>query len=101
MRCLLIVAEGQTFPGCNILILNSFSCSDSISKTPRREEIIDGLSKLPTLIRKVLEGRHKVKELAMEMLENPSILVMGRGYNSATCMEGALKIKELTYLLPG
>ena len=27
-----------------------------------------------------------------------SLLVMGRGFNYATCMEGALKIKELTYV---
>ena len=26
------------------------------------------------------------------------MLVMGRGYNYATCLEGALKIKELTYM---
>ena len=25
-------------------------------------------------------------------------MVMGRGFNYATCMEGALKIKELTYV---
>jgi len=27
-----------------------------------------------------------------------SMLVLGRGYNYATCMEGALKIKEITYM---
>ena len=27
-----------------------------------------------------------------------SLLVLGRGYSYATCLEGALKIKELTYL---
>lgn len=27
-----------------------------------------------------------------------SLLVMGRGYNFATCLEGALKVKELSYM---
>jgi len=39
-----------------------------------------------------------VKKLAEEMYEERSLLVMGRGYSYATCLEGALKIKELTYM---
>ena len=32
------------------------------------------------------------------LIQAKSLLVMGRGFNYATCMEGALKIKELTYV---
>lgn len=32
----------------------------------------------------------KVKALAEELVEERSLLVMGRGYNFATCLEGAL-----------
>lgn len=36
--------------------------------------------------------------LAQELYKQKSLLIMGRGYNFATCLEGALKIKELTYM---
>ncbi|XP_022247295.1 glutamine--fructose-6-phosphate aminotransferase [isomerizing] 2-like isoform X1 [Limulus polyphemus] len=73
-------------------------CEDKISMQPRRSEIIQGLKALPEQIKEVLKLDEKVYELAGDMYQQKSLLVMGRGYNTATCMEGALKIKELTYL---
>uniref|UniRef100_A0A183AWK7 SIS domain-containing protein n=1 Tax=Echinostoma caproni TaxID=27848 RepID=A0A183AWK7_9TREM len=49
-------------------------------------------------IRQVLELDSKIRKLAQMLYNKRSILVMGRGSNYATCLEGALKIKELTYL---
>ena len=57
-------------------------------------EILQGLRELPEKIKKVLELDGQIKELAKEMKDNKSILVMGRGYNYATCMEGALVSQE-------
>ncbi|ESO11967.1 hypothetical protein HELRODRAFT_62071, partial [Helobdella robusta] len=71
---------------------------DRISKTPRRNEIIDGLKKLPGQISEVLKMDVQIEQLAREHVDKKSLLVMGRGYNYATCLEGALKIKELTYM---
>jgi glucosamine--fructose-6-phosphate aminotransferase (isomerizing) len=39
-----------------------------------------------------------MEELANSLAKERSLLVMGRGYQYATCLEGALKIKELTYM---
>jgi len=71
---------------------------DRISMSARRKEIMKGLHELPEKIEKVLAMDSKVKALAEELVEERSLLVMGRGYNFATCLEGALKIKELTYM---
>merc|ERR1739842_196399 len=71
---------------------------DRISLQPRRSEIIKGLKQLPDQIRKVLELDEKVLNIAKELYEKRSLLIMGRGYNYATCLEGALKVKELTYM---
>ena len=46
----------------------------------------------------VLNQDTRVSELASKLYTKKSLLVMGRGYSYATCLEGALKIKELTYL---
>jgi glucosamine--fructose-6-phosphate aminotransferase (isomerizing) len=53
---------------------------------------------LPAQIKEVLKVDNTVLELAKDLYEQKSLLVMGRGYNYATCLEGALKIKELTYM---
>lgn len=73
-------------------------CEDRISLKARRSEIIKGLHHLDEQIREVLKLDEQVKELAEHLYEHKSLLIMGRGYNYATCMEGALKVKELTYM---
>lgn len=71
---------------------------DRLSFRERREAIIEGLRKLPELIRQVLTLDDKVKALAEELKDEKSLLLMGRGYNYATCLEGALKVKEVSYM---
>ncbi|XP_047356918.1 glutamine--fructose-6-phosphate aminotransferase [isomerizing] 2-like isoform X3 [Vespa velutina] len=71
---------------------------DRISLGARRQQIIEGLKNLDKLIREVLKLDDEVKELAKSLFQHKSLLIMGRGYNFATCMEGALKVKELTYM---
>lgn len=71
---------------------------DSISKEPRRRAIMEGLQQLPDLIKKVLSCDKKIRDYAEALYKETSLLVMGRGYNFATCLEGALKVKELTYM---
>lgn len=41
-------------------------------------------------IREVLAADKKVMKLAESLYQKKSLLVMGRGYNYATCLEGAL-----------
>ncbi|XP_075889070.1 glutamine--fructose-6-phosphate aminotransferase [isomerizing] 2 [Nelusetta ayraudi] len=71
---------------------------DRLSLQKRRLEIIDGLRILPELIKQVLALDEKIKAIANELYQQRSLLVMGRGFHYATCLEGALKIKEITYM---
>ncbi|KAF8504825.1 L-glutamine D-fructose 6-phosphate amidotransferase [Russula emetica] len=72
---------------------------DRISFTERRQQIIAGLHSLPGQIRTVLSQDQALKEMAEGVLANStSLLLMGRGYQYATCLEGALKIKEISYM---
>merc|ERR1740128_916161 len=71
---------------------------DRLSMLSRRREIIQGLKVLPELIKEVLALDSKIEELARGLRNARSMLVMGRGYNYATCLEGALKVKEITYM---
>ncbi|CDH52476.1 l-glutamine d-fructose 6-phosphateamidotansferase [Lichtheimia corymbifera JMRC:FSU:9682] len=72
---------------------------DRLSMTERRNSIIDGLYRLPGQIKEVLAEDAKLQELAANTLSKErSLLLMGRGYQNATCLEGALKIKEISYM---
>ncbi|XP_011188140.1 glutamine--fructose-6-phosphate aminotransferase [isomerizing] 2 isoform X2 [Zeugodacus cucurbitae] len=71
---------------------------DRLSLQQRRLEIIQALYELPERIRQVLKLDSQVQELAKDLFQHKSLLIMGRGYNFATCLEGALKVKELTYM---
>ena len=50
------------------------------------------------MIRSVLQLDSEVAAIADKIYKEKSLLVMGRGLNFATCLEGALKIKELSYM---
>jgi glucosamine--fructose-6-phosphate aminotransferase (isomerizing) len=63
---------------------------DSISKQTRRDDIFDGLQKLPELIKEVLKCDKTIRDFAEDLYKKTSLLVMGRGFNFATCLEGAL-----------
>ncbi|KAJ7599377.1 hypothetical protein C8J56DRAFT_916545 [Mycena floridula] len=71
---------------------------DRISFTERRNQIIGALHEMPGMIKKVLEQDSQLQQLAATVAGNKSLLLMGRGYQYATCLEGALKIKEISYM---
>ncbi|XP_044483360.1 glutamine--fructose-6-phosphate aminotransferase [isomerizing] 2-like isoform X2 [Mangifera indica] len=71
---------------------------DTMSTQARREAIIDGLFDLPNKVREVLKLDAEMKELAELLIAEQSLLVFGRGYNYATALEGALKVKEVALM---
>ncbi|XP_040270386.1 glutamine--fructose-6-phosphate aminotransferase [isomerizing] 1 isoform X2 [Bufo bufo] len=73
-------------------------CDDRISVQDRRKEILNGLKRLPDNIKEVLSLDDEIQNLAAELYQQKSVLIMGRGFHYATCLEGALKIKEITYM---
>ncbi|XP_044980941.1 glutamine--fructose-6-phosphate aminotransferase [isomerizing] 2-like [Hordeum vulgare subsp. vulgare] len=72
--------------------------SDQLSTQARRESIIVGLSSLPSHVSEVLKLDAEMKELASSLIDSESLLVFGRGYNYATALEGALKVKEVALM---
>uniref|UniRef100_A0A7S0S9L1 glutamine--fructose-6-phosphate transaminase (isomerizing) n=2 Tax=Mantoniella antarctica TaxID=81844 RepID=A0A7S0S9L1_9CHLO len=71
---------------------------DSISRAPRRREIMQGLAALPAAVRTALELDGQMLELAKTLRDEQSLLLFGRGYNYATALEAALKVKEVALL---
>ncbi|HZW27564.1 MAG TPA: glutamine--fructose-6-phosphate transaminase (isomerizing), partial [Trueperaceae bacterium] len=61
-------------------------------------ELVRGLRELPQLVERALRCREDVARVAEGMLGAKSALFLGRGVNVATAMEGALKLKEISYV---
>ncbi|KIH92761.1 glucosamine--fructose-6-phosphate aminotransferase (isomerizing) [Sporothrix brasiliensis 5110] len=82
------------------MIMFALSLSeDRASKQQRREEIIEGLSKISGQIKAVLEQNQAIKDMCEQKFKNQkSLLLLGRGSQFSTALEGALKIKEISYL---
>ena len=64
----------------------------------QEKEIVDGLKRLPGLINDTLLQESKIKKLAIRFKDKNSVLFLGRGTMYAIAMEGALKLKEISYI---
>jgi len=60
--------------------------------------IVNGLKRLPGLINKALLQEIQIKKLAIRFKDKNSALFLGRGTMHAIAMEGALKLKEISYI---
>ena len=59
---------------------------------------IQGLLELPRLMERALEKEPEIAELAKELAGYQNFLFLGRGIHYPIALEGALKLKELSYL---
>jgi glutamine---fructose-6-phosphate transaminase (isomerizing) len=64
----------------------------------QEKEIVDGLKRLPGLINEALLQEVQIKKLANRFKDTNSALFLGRGTMHAIAMEGALKLKEISYI---
>jgi glucosamine--fructose-6-phosphate aminotransferase (isomerizing) len=62
------------------------------------QEMIDGLCAIPEQMRRVLEQSDRVKEIAEKFCDRENWLFLGRGYHYPVALEGALKLKEISYI---
>ena len=62
------------------------------------EFILDQLYELPTKIEQFLDGNHPVEEIAQRFYDKPFFLYLGRHIGLPVALEGALKLKELSYI---
>ena len=65
---------------------------------PAGQQIIGQLKAMPGIIQKTLECNAAVKEVAAKYHEASNFLYLGRLYNFPVALEGALKLKEISYI---
>ena len=66
--------------------------------TERYESVLRGLLAMPEKIKEILSQADRIKEVAAIYTYARNFLYLGRGCNYPTAMEGALKLKEISYI---
>ncbi|WP_099211232.1 glutamine--fructose-6-phosphate transaminase (isomerizing) [Thermococcus henrietii] len=62
------------------------------------EKLEDSLRKVPDLVEGILNLSEPLRELAEELKDKPNFFYIGRGIGVPTALEGALKLKEISYI---
>ena len=95
------VASTKAFT-TQLVSLALLTCAIGVMKksVDRRQEaeIVNGLKRLPGLISDTLLQENQIQKLATQFIDKDSALFLGRGTMYAIAMEGALKLKEITYI---
>ncbi|MDQ3674845.1 MAG: glutamine--fructose-6-phosphate transaminase (isomerizing) [Gemmatimonadota bacterium] len=61
-------------------------------------EIIEQMRDLPKKIESILDRAHEVEKIADDFKDATNFLYLGRGFSFPTALEGALKLKEISYI---
>src|SRR6266436_6040864 len=61
-------------------------------------EVVRALGRLPELVERVLAKAPQVEQIAERLVRAQNVLYLGRGYNFPVALEGALKLKEISYI---
>jgi glutamine---fructose-6-phosphate transaminase (isomerizing) len=62
------------------------------------KRIVEAMEKLPGQIAEILETAPAIEEIAEQFKHVTNFLYLGRGYNFPAALEGALKLKEISYI---
>ena len=66
--------------------------------TARLRELLTELETIPAKVEKTLESNDYIKTIAAQIKDTRNALYLGRGYGFPIALEGALKLKEISYI---
>ena len=64
----------------------------------RGQQLAQEIQKIPSLVKKVLENHERIAQIAKRYRDISDALYLGRKYNYPIALEGALKLKEISYI---
>lgn len=95
------VASTKAFTG-QVVVLTMLALALGMAKgtieQEEYEETIKELLVIPDKIKKILEQNDKIQKLAATFTYAHNFLYLGRGWNYPVALEGALKLKEISYI---
>ena len=91
------VAATKSFTA-QLMALYWLALSHSKLDISRRDSLITGLRRLPGKVQQVLDSEDEIKEGAEYLSKYKDVFFIGRGINFPVALEGALKLKEISYI---
>ena len=95
------VASTKAFTGqVTVLTMFALALGEAKGTISRKDylETVNALSEIPDKIREVLKGNKQIEQMAREFTYARNFLYLGRGYSYPVALEGALKLKEISYI---
>jgi len=95
------VASTKAFTGqVTVLALMAINLGYERGRIPRSYylQLIGELERIPQKVQTILEKNEQIKFIAGEIKDISNALYLGRGYNFPVALEGALKLKEISYI---
>ena len=95
------VASTKAFTGqlavLSMMALKIAYAKGTITET-RYMELIKELEAIPEKVKEILKDTSNIERIAMKYKDATDFLFLGRGYNFPVALEGALKLKEVSYI---
>jgi glutamine---fructose-6-phosphate transaminase (isomerizing) len=95
------VASTKAFT-CQLMVLAALSMAAGRARGELSEEdeakLVHGLVEIPRLISAALTTEPQIEKLAREIAKSSDVLYLGRGTSFPLALEGALKLKEISYI---
>ena len=95
------VASTKAFTAqVTVLTLMALSLARKKGKIPLSYyyQLVNGLEAIPKKIESILQNNNKIKEIAQYFTDKKNAIYLGRGVNFPVALEGALKLKEISYI---
>ncbi|MBF0470708.1 MAG: glutamine--fructose-6-phosphate transaminase (isomerizing) [Gammaproteobacteria bacterium] len=81
----------------SLLVITLGRCQQQIAETQERE-MVQSLRRLPGLMQKALQLEAVIEKVAISFADKHHALFLGRGTHYPIALEGALKLKEISYI---
>ncbi|MFN9993395.1 MAG: glutamine--fructose-6-phosphate transaminase (isomerizing) [Phycisphaerales bacterium] len=94
------VASTKAFSGqvAALTLISLFLARRRFMSQDQCAELMAELDKLPEKVERVLENDELIRKVTEKYCGRENWLFLGRGYNYPTALEGALKLKEISYI---
>jgi len=94
------VASTKAFTGqvAVLTMISLFMARRRMMSPEASARLMRELDRVPDMIQQVLQTNDRIKEITAKYTHRENWLFLGRGYNYPTALEGALKLKEISYI---
>ncbi len=69
-----------------------------VAHMSKRLDLVDELHRMPQFMTEILDNEEHIHQIAKKYKDVPDFFFIGRGLSYPTALEGALKLKEITYI---